>query len=419
MNFVVGVLNQLFGVIGTYFLYQLIRQFIAVKKNSFFKLIFIFILFCSIALPIYPNDLSNVTFLFLFFLVSNLLFLQGPFIHKASLTLILFPFIIALNFLVEDIGLRLWQAGGKGFALDFFLHGSMHLLRGLIWFGMYQLFRFAVPYSKTQITTKLWVVIDLICLTPLFAMISFIIFTPAETRIVYPTAFACILTSICSLYMTGHIAQSFRYKLENQNLQLQKDYYQELEGNQKQLRKVHHDMNNHFGVMLNLIREKQPGQVENYLANLTEQHILSNHNFCKNTIVNAVLNAKYQVMQDYQIDCSMQLDIDTLITIDDIDLCSLFGNTLDNAIEAAKQAPIKEITMKARYYNGFLSYEITNTKKHQIKKNGSRFFSTKAKPQEHGIGLQAVRSIVESYNGTLDIHYDDELFSLVVLISDI
>lgn len=67
MNFVVGVLNQLFGVIGTYFLYQLIRQFIAVKKNSFFKLIFIFILFCSIALPIYPNDLSNVTFLFLFF----------------------------------------------------------------------------------------------------------------------------------------------------------------------------------------------------------------------------------------------------------------------------------------------------------------------------------------------------------------
>lgn len=171
--------------------------------------------------------------------------------------------------------------------------------------------------------------------------------------------------------------------------------------------------------MLNLIREKQPEQVENYLANLTELHILSNHIFCKNTIVNAVLNAKYQVMQDYQIDCSMQLDIDTLITIDDIDLCSLFGNTLDNAIEAAKQAPIKEITMKARYYNGFLSYEIANTKKNQIKKNGSRFFSTKTKPQEHGIGLQAVRSIVESYTGTLDIHYDDELFSLVVLISDI
>ena len=335
------------------------------------------------------------------------------------MTLILFPFIIALNFLVEDIGLRLWQAGGEGFALDFFLHGSMHLLRGLIWFGMYQLFRFAVPYSKTQITTKLWVVIDLICLTPLFAMISFIIFTPAETRIVYPTAFACILTSICSLYMTGHIAKSFRYKLENQNLQLQKDYYQELEGNQKQLRKVHHDMNNHFSVMLNLMREEQPEQAEEYLANLTKQHSLANHIFCKNSIDNAVLNAKYQMMQDYQIKCSMQLDIDTLITIDDISLCSLFGNTLDNAIEAAKDAAKKEITLKARYYNGFFSYEIKNTKNEEIQKKGNRFFSTKEQPDEHGIGLQAVKSIVESYDGTLDITYDDKRFSVVVLISDI
>lgn len=150
---------------------------------------------------------------------------------------------------------------------------------------------------------------------------------------IYPASLACILTSICSLYMTGHIAKSFRYKLENQNFQLQKDYYQELEGNQKQLRKVHHDMNNHFGVMLNLLRDEQPEQVETYLANLTEQHILSNHIFCKNSIVNAVLNAKHQLMQEYQIACSMQLDIDTLLTIDDIDLCSLFGNTLDNAID--------------------------------------------------------------------------------------
>ncbi|AYQ24859.1 GHKL domain-containing protein [Enterococcus avium] len=35
------------------------------------------------------------------------------------------------------------------------------------------------------------------------------------------------------------------------------------------------------------------------------------------------------------------------------------------------------------------------------------------------MGLQSVRSIVESYNGNLDINYDEERFSLVVLISDI
>lgn len=414
-----GLLNQLFGIVGTYFLYQLTIQFVSVKKNRLFKLIFLFVLFCSISSPIFPNDIYNVLIILLLFLGSNLLFLQGPFIHKLSLSLILFPFIIALNFLAEDIGLRIWIAGGRGAGLDLLLHGMMHIVRGLVWLAMYQGFRYATPYSKTQITPKLWFILDLICLTPLIAMISFIIFTPSNTLMIYPASFACILTSIGSLYMTGHVAKSFRYKLENQNLQLQKEYYQELEGNQKQLRKVHHDMNNHFGVMLNLIREGKSDEAEEYLANLTQQHSLSNRIFCKNTIINAVLNAKYQLMQDYQIDCSMQMDIDTMITIDDISLCALFGNTLDNAIEAAKDAPKKEITLKARYYNGFFSYEIRNTKQNLIKKNGSRFFSTKNKPDEHGIGLQSIRSIVESYDGTLNIDYDEEQFSLVVLIKDI
>lgn len=418
MNAFFDFINQLFGLFGTYFLYQLVKQFVTVKENRLFKLFFLFALFCMIALPVFPNDI-NVAIIFLVFLGSNLFFLQGPFIHKFSLTMILFPFIIALNFLMEDIGLRLWVAGGEELALDLLLHGTMHFICGLTWFVMYQGFRSAIPFSKTQITMKLWVIIDLICLTPLVAMSSFVIFTPSDTRMVYPAAFACILTSICSLYMTGYIAQSFRYKLENQNLQLQGEYYQELERNQKQLRKVHHDMNNHFGVILNFMREDQPEQAEEYLGNLTQQHVLATRDFCKNTTINAVLNAKYQSMQDYQIHCSMQLDIDTMITIDDISLCSLFGNTLDNAIEAAKQAPKKEIKLKARYYNGFFSYKISNTKNHHIKKSGSRFFTTKKQPQDHGIGLQSVRSIVESYNGNLDINYDEDRFSLVVLISDI
>ncbi|MGM0165532.1 hypothetical protein IGI39_000474 [Enterococcus sp. AZ135] len=419
MYFLEIAITQGAALFGTYFLFQLIDTFIPIKQNKFLQFLLFLITFLTLSMPIYPNDAINVSILFLAFTSSFLLFLKGPITHKISLVLSLYPFIIALNFLLEDIGLRIWVASGRFLTMDYFLHGTAHLLRGVIWYGMYQLFRYAMPYSKTQITQKLWLILDLICLTPLIAMISFIIFTPSDTIMIYPASLACILTSICSLYMTGHIAKSFRYKLENQNFQLQKDYYQELEGNQKQLRKIHHDMNNHFGVMLNLLRDEQPEQVEKYLANLTEQHILSNHIFCKNSIVNAVLNAKHQLIQEYQIACSMQLDIDTLLTIDDIDLCSLFGNTLDNAIEAARQAPNREIIMKARYYNGFFSYEITNTKKHQIKKRGSRFFSTKTKPQDHGIGLQSVRSIVESYHGTLDIRYDEEQFSVTILISDI
>ena len=59
-----------------------------------------------------------------------------------------------------------------------------------------------------------------------------------------------------------------------------------------------------------------------------------NRRFCKNEIVNAVLNVKYNAALCNDIDCFFHISIDGMTGLDNISLCTVFANTLDNALEA-------------------------------------------------------------------------------------
>ena len=112
--------------------------------------------------------------------------------------------------------------------------------------------------------------------------------------------------------------------------------------------------------------------------------------------------------------------MDKLIGIDAISLCCLFSNTIDNAIEASLKIPdIQErhISVKARITdNGYFTYEITNTKRNRITEQDGRLRSDKEDIAAHGLGLSNVREMVEKYNGTLDISYTEDSFTVTVLI---
>ena len=73
----------------------------------------------------------------------------------------------------------------------------------------------------------------------------------------------------------------------------------------------------------------------------------------------------------------------------DIELCSLFANTLDNAIEACvkiKDREKRRITLKARSVNGHFSYEIVNAKENKVTERNGSFETDKEDKGSHGIG---------------------------------
>ncbi|EKS4342345.1 ATP-binding protein [Clostridium sporogenes] len=109
----------------------------------------------------------------------------------------------------------------------------------------------------------------------------------------------------------------------------------------------------------------------------------------------------------------------SIVSMDDMDLCSIFANTLDNAIEASlkiKDLSQRKITIKARTNKGYFSYSITNKKDQHILTHKKTIISSKSDIKHHGFGLQNLKDIVNKYKGNLDISYNDTQFSVVVII---
>lgn len=108
--------------------------------------------------------------------------------------------------------------------------------------------------------------------------------------------------------------------------------------------------------------------------------------------------------------------------IDDIDLCSIVGNILDNAIEACCQIDrnyIPEIFIRIGKVNNFIMLKIENDcifNTRYKSKNGVGYETTKKDKNLHGIGLLSVSKAVEKYDGYCDFKCSGNKFCSEILI---
>ena len=371
---------------------------------------------------IFPQDATNITGIFLLFLLLNLVLYHGKWIIKLSMILILLPISAALNLLVMDIGGYLFFLYfTEQDALENTIFSTLfYSIAVIFWIVFYRLFHKNLTEIRNTFTTRAWYMISIICAASFVGIFTCVYFSPDTTWYIWPCTFACIITNVGSIRLAAYLADGIHADLERKNLQLQKNYYEELEQNQKQIRKFRHDMNNHPSVVGYLLQKGELQKARDYFDKISVYMQTANRKFCENSVVNAVLNAKYNLMTDAKIDGFFHISIDKLLFIDDVSLCTLFANTLDNAIEACQkiEAPDRrKLELKCRYTeNGYFSLELINSKINEIVVQKNQYISDKEDKSAHGIGISSIRDIVEKYEGTLDISYDDTSFKVVILI---
>ena len=208
----------------------------------------------------------------------------------------------------------------------------------VFWMLFYRFFSPALKKIQNIFTDKAWTIIDVISLASFLALFSCIYLAPEDkTYLIWPCILACLITNIGSVRLAAYLADGLYADLERKNLQLQKNYYEELEHNQNQIRKFRHDMNNHLSVVGTLLDKGNLSEAKEYFSNISGYMQTANRKFCQNSVVNAVINAKYQMMTNASIATFLNIDIDKMLSIDDVSLCTIFANTLDNAIEACKK----------------------------------------------------------------------------------
>lgn len=415
------ILNNLFHIVAAYFFYQTVHCFLPVKDNRLLKALTCLMMLGIVVSIIQPQDITNVLGVLLLFTLTLFLGFKGPALRKISTIAILSPLVITSNFLLEEIGAYLFFMTTQGAILDGLLHLIFAILKGAMWYIVYRSFKQKITNAKKVLSPSIWRIISLICLGPLVGIIFIVIFSPNAIWLTFPVMAATALTSFSIQYLTGYLSDAFKKEMENKNLKMQEAYYQDLEKNQLEIRKLKHDLNNHLSVVGNYLEDNQVEEAKEYFSELSTVYANQRRDFCKNQLVNNVLNAKYQQAQEHGIDCFINIDVSTLIGIDDISLCTIFANTLDNAIEACQKIDNpqeRKLSLKARYHRGCFSYEITNTAAALLNRNG-QLFTTKADKKNHGFGLANVREIVENYEGTLEIKTSEQEFSLLLVIMDV
>ena len=178
---------------------------------------------------------------------------------------------------------------------------------------------------------------------------------------------------------------------------------------------------NHLAAVGGLLEQEKTEEALEYLHGLYEHTQTKSRQFCTNSIVNALLNLKYNAATEAEIDTFFHIGIDGMTEIDDISLCTLFANSLDNAIEACRKITDREkrrLSLKARYSeSGYFSLEISNSKINPVSEKQGAFMTDKDNQKMHGLGIASMKEIVERYKGTIDIQYTEESFTVVILIS--
>ncbi len=206
------------------------------------------------------------------------------------------------------------------------------------------------------------------------------------------------LITILGLYFAS------RYKNVNMEESLQN-----LEDLNMTLRGQRHDYLNHFQVIYGLMELKEYDEAKKYLDPVFKDIMkVSKALKTAQPAVNALLQAKMQVAEKYDIDLFLEVRSDLKnMEIEPWNLCKVLANIIDNGITALREVP-KERNLfleigETRSDYTFLIYnngpQIPENQLEDIFKQG---FTTK-KDQGHGIGLSIVSKIVKDARGTVNV----------------
>ena len=137
-------------------------------------------------------------------------------------------------------------------------------------------------------------------------------------------------------------------------------------------------------------------------------------------VIDVILNEKLAACAAEDIRCVPCLDGALFDFVKPLDLCTLIGNAMDNAIESCRQIPDparRYISLHSASRAGTVLLTVRNTFQHRPDLRAGLPATTKADKTGHGYGLQNMAHIAEDYGGILSCRIEDEEFVLTILLS--
>ena len=139
-----------------------------------------------------------------------------------------------------------------------------------------------------------------------------------------------------------------------------------------------------------------------------------------NDVLDTILTSKASICVEKGIDLTCIADGNAISFMNEMDICSFFGNALDNAIESVEKIEDKDkrvINIKVYQQNMFVIVGFENYYEGRLLyENGELQSTKKNKLNNHGYGVKSIKSIAEKYGGRIKINTADNWFIVNAMI---
>ena len=424
------------------------RRFLQVRGGKAAPVLLFLLLAAVVNLPIHVGDPFNILLVLPVMLPGFALLCGGSILSRISVGLIIFAMImsasalitVTMNYLshilaaaestwlleridpqavfgVPEIDLAEFDYETTVFLNQHALRAVVAptLLRMVFWGLVWLVVRGTAKGGPVDLSPRLWRLVDVLALMPVVTVVSLVTLQPIETHdmrlalAILPCAVVC---SLGLLYAVAVLARHEALKQQQMLWQVRSQYYENLEQSKTQVSRLRHDMANHLHTMDVL----DYAGMRSYLRELLASPAMTgNLRVCDNDIVNAVITSKTASLEEGGIKTEIRADIRGELAVSDIDLCALFANALDNAIEACAKLPRERrfIRLRAASDKGLLMLRLENAAADAPRQEGGRIVTSKRDRASHGFGLASIRDIIEKYDGTMEAEYADGIFVLV------
>ncbi|MEE1219015.1 MAG: GHKL domain-containing protein [Ruminococcus sp.] len=221
----------------------------------------------------------------------------------------------------------------------------------------------------------------------------------------------------------NRISEFFRESTEYQKVYLEAElkHFQQYKLSQEETKCFRHDIKNNLICLNELFTNGKTEEAGEYLKNLLgEVQRLSQKYVTGDEMLDSIVSSKAYIMEQNNIEFSLEGVLAGGLNIEPVDICSIFANALDNAIEAIEfvEPAKKQIKMNLKATNKLWLIQLTNpvTKNIDSQKLFNNGYSTKKDKKHHGIGTYNMKKAVEKYGGAIEAKCENNNFILEIIL---
>ena len=236
-----------------------------------------------------------------------------------------------------------------------------------------------------------------------------------QVYIVFSIALLTLLLCFYAIFllMAVSLNRNARLRQENQLLIMQRQRYESLKAAIEEARQARHQLNQ----ISMLVEEGDMEGLRGFLARSVSRIPSLEMRFCENGAADSVVGYYCGLCGREEIPIHVRLDLPETLPVDEMDLCLVLSNLLENALEASLRtaAVRRQITVTAYLHAArLLLIEVENPFDGAVKEKDGVFRSSKRKGD--GVGLQSVRHIAERSGGASTFTYQDGVFRARVML---